>query len=205
MTSAPQGDSPRVGRQRSTSIEKLSHIGLSLFAERGFEQTTVDDIATAAQIGRRTFFRYFPSKNDLPWGEFDVLLEQMREHLEQLPRTVPILTALRDAVVAFNTFPASELPHHRRRMQLLLSVPALTAHSTLRYTAWRQVIADFAADRIGVPADSLMPQVLGRVILGLSLAAYEQWLRDEDADLIELFDHAFALISYVQLEGEERG
>ncbi|MCQ0020665.1 TetR family transcriptional regulator [Actinomadura madurae] len=59
---------PRVGRRPRTSRGELERVALRLFAERGFEETTVDDIASAAGIGRRTFFRYYGSKNDVVWG-----------------------------------------------------------------------------------------------------------------------------------------
>ena len=80
----------RLGRQPSTSVAELSHIGLALFIRNGFEATTVDDIAEAAGIGRRTFFRYFASKNDLPWGDFDRLIASMQSYLMALPADVPL-------------------------------------------------------------------------------------------------------------------
>ncbi len=72
-----------MGRAPATTHGELSHVALRLFLERGFEETTVDDIVQVAGIGRRTFFRYFRSKNDLPWGDFDTLLERMRANLAQ--------------------------------------------------------------------------------------------------------------------------
>ena len=74
MSNAQPDGRPRIGRAPATTHGELSHLALALFLERGFEQTTVDDIVEAAGIGRRTFFRYFRSKNDLPWGDFDQLL-----------------------------------------------------------------------------------------------------------------------------------
>ncbi len=63
--------SARTGRRPpSTSREGLSAVGIELFRERGFDETSVDEIAEAAGIARRTFFRYFPSKNAVPWGRF---------------------------------------------------------------------------------------------------------------------------------------
>jgi len=189
--------SVRVGRQPSTSRAHLSHVALQLFIERGFDETTVDDIAGAAGIGRRTLFRYFTSKNDLPWGDFEAGLEDMRQFLNGLPGDLPLVDALCAAVVNFNQFPAEEIPYHRERMELLLNVPALVAHSTLRYMAWRKVIADYVAIRLDVAEDSLAPQTIAWIFLGASLSAYEQWLKHEDADLIQLLESAFVMLRTV--------
>lgn len=189
-----QGDAgtrPRMGRAPATTHGELSHVAFRLFLERGFEETTVDDIVQAAGIGRRTFFRYFRSKNDLPWGDFDVLLERMRAHLAQQPAEIALRDALRLAVVEFNRFPVDELVVHRERMWLLLNVPSLLAHSTLRYAEWRRVVAEFVAERLGDDVDALEPQAIAWTCLGLSLAAYERWLADDDADLLGLIDQSF--------------
>jgi mycofactocin system transcriptional regulator len=194
----------RQGRQPSTTQAELSHIALELFKEQGFENTTVDAVASAAGIGRRTLFRYFPSKNDLPWGDFDSELDQMRDHLATLPEGTPLVQALTAAVIEFNRFPAAEIPVHRERMYLLLNVPALVAHSTLRYAAWRQVVAEFAAARLQVPLGGIAPQTIAWALLGASLAAYEQWLEHEDADLLDLLDAAFVEMKtlFAGTEGE---
>lgn len=188
---SPSGPAPRTGRARATNAAHLGEIGLRLIVERGFDQVTVDDIAAAAGIGRRTFFRYFPSKNDLPWGDFDALLDRMREHLAEVPRQAPLAQALRDAVVEFNTFPAETMCQHRERMSVLLESPTLVAHSTLRYTEWRRVIAEFTADRLGVGAESVQADAIARVCLGVTLAAYEHWLADPRAELTTLIRTAF--------------
>src|SRR5487761_810471 len=91
-----------LGRRRVTSQVELEHIAFGLFATNGFEQTTIDDIAAAAGIGRRTFFRYFPSKNDIPWGMFELELERMRARLKACPAEVPLMDAVRVALVDFN-------------------------------------------------------------------------------------------------------
>src|SRR5690606_19454049 len=148
--------------------------------ERAFDEVTVDDIAAAAGIGRRTFFRYFPSKNDLAWGDFDALLDSMRAQLAAVPPDAPTFDSLVSAVLAFNTYPEPELSSLRERMQLLLHVPALAAHSTLRYQGWRQVLADFVAERLGVTPDSLVPQTVAWAFLSACLAGYEAWLRSPD-------------------------
>jgi len=180
----------RAGRKRVTSRADLEHVAFDLFDRQGFERTTVDDIACAAGIGRRTFFRYFPSKNDVPWGSFDTELERMRLHLKALPPQMPLMEAIRVAIVDFNTFPPEQIGWHRRRMRLILRTPALQAHSTLRYAAWRQVVGEFVGERIGQHPGALAPRTLGYVALGVAIAAYEQWLETDDADLSQLMDSA---------------
>lgn len=188
------GEAARLGRRPSTSRAELSHVALRLFAERGFDETTIDDIVAAAGIGRRTFFRYFASKNDLPWGDFDAQLDRMRKYLAELPESMPLMDALRASVVEFNRLPEEEVPYHRERMSLLLSVPSLLAHSTLRYKAWRDVVAEYAAARLGVAQDSLVPQTIAWTLLGVALSAYEQWLKDDDADLAELMSRSLDVL-----------
>jgi len=177
---------PRAGRKPITSRAEVEHAAFDLFASRGFDHTTIDDIAKAAGIGRRTFFRYFPSKNDIAWGDFDSQLARMREQLASYPPDRPLLAVIREALVEFNRVDPDEAPWHRRRMELILNTPALQAHSTLRYADWRHVIAEFAAKRLGVEVASLAAQTVAYTALGIALAAYEQWLGDPDADLGEL-------------------
>jgi TetR/AcrR family transcriptional regulator, regulator of mycofactocin system len=176
------------GRRRVTSREELEQAAFTLFAARGFDATTVDEIAAAAGIGRRTFFRYFPSKNDIPWGAFELELERMRVRMKACPPEVPLMDAIRVALIDFNRIEPAQVPLHRRRMELILRVPTLLAHSTLRFTAWRQVIAEFVAERTGRRPDELAPQVIAHAVLGVAVAAYEHWLEDESADLGVLLD-----------------
>ena len=178
------------GRRRVTSQAELEQVAFELFAANGFEQTTVEDIAVAAGIGRRTFFRYFPSKNDVPWGTFDAELDRMRARLKACPRDVRLMDAIRIALVDFNQVEPDQILRHRRRMELILRVPALLAHSTLRFASWRAVIAEFVAERAGLRPDSLAPQAIAHAVLGVAVAAYEQWLDDEEAELGALLDSA---------------
>jgi len=180
----------RTAKRRVTSRAELEQLAFDLFERRGFERTTIDDIAGAAGIGRRTFFRYLSSKGDAVWGDFDGELAGMRQRLNAVSVSTPVLEAIRREIVEFNRIAPEQVPAHRRRMDLILRVPALQAHSMLRYAEWRQVIADFVADRTGQPADALLPQGIGYAMLGVAIAAYEQWLRDDNADLCELLDTA---------------
>lgn len=178
------------GRARSTSKEELGQIGLELFIESGFDVVTIDDIARAAGIGRRTFFRYFASKNDVPWGDFESLLASFERTLADAEED-SMLDAIRIALRTFNEVPESEIENHRHRMRILLTTPDLVAHSTVRYAAWREIIAEFVSLRLGVAGSSPVPQAVAWACLGVSLAAYEQWIADESSDLLDLIDESF--------------
>jgi TetR/AcrR family transcriptional regulator, regulator of mycofactocin system len=184
-----------LGRRRVTTRAELEAVAFDLFGRQGFEETTVGDIAAAAGIGRRTFFRYFPSKNDIPWGDFEAELDRMRARLAAFPPGLALMDALREAIVDFNRIAPDQVAQHRRRMRLILGVPALKAHSTLRFAAWRQVVAEFAAGRLGQPATALAPQAVAHAALGVATAAYERWLEHEGADLGDLLDAAMRQVA----------
>lgn len=180
----------RTGRPRVTSRAALERLGFELFARQGFDATTVDDIAAAAGIGRRTFFRYFASKNDLVWGDFEDQLLRLEDLLAATDPAAPMMDALRGAVVEFNRFDPAVVPWHRQRMTLILRVPTLQADSTVRYTTWRAHVTEFAARRTGLPASDLLPRLIGHAALAACIAAYEHWLTDEDASIGALLDQA---------------
>lgn len=186
------GPVARSGRPPVTDHAAIEKAAFDLFERRGFEATTVDDIARAAGIGRRTLFRYFPSKNDIPWGRFAESLRHLRDQLDATPDDVPTPLAVHRAVLEFNRLDDAAVAQHRRRMRLLLTTPALQAHSVLRYAEWRAVIEDYVARRHDLPPQHLLPRTIGRVSLALALSAYEQWLEDEEAGLEALLDEAMA-------------
>ncbi|MFT4199417.1 mycofactocin system transcriptional regulator [Gordonia sp. (in: high G+C Gram-positive bacteria)] len=167
-----------MSRRPVTTRTRISDVAIDLFDRDGFEETSVDDVATAAGIARRTLFRYYPSKNAIAWGDFDAHLDDMRALLEGLPDDLPLADALARALVEFNDVPDDQVARHRRRMRLLLTVPALQAHSMLMYADWRQTIAGYAARRLHQGADDYQPQLIGWLALGTALAAYDQWLAD---------------------------
>ena len=183
------------GRPPASSRAEIEAVALRLFTERGFDETTVEDIAAAAGIGRRTFFRYFRSKNDVIWGEFDAGLDRLRETLQATPADADWWGALRRAVVEFNRLDPADVPLHRIRMELILHVPALQAYSTLMYAAWREVVADFVGDRTGAKPDDFEPRLVGHTALAAAVAAYEQWLCEPSRSLDQLLDEAMSWLA----------
>jgi mycofactocin system transcriptional regulator len=178
------------GRPPTTTRAEIEAVALELFGERGFEATTVDDIATAVGVGRRTLFRYFESKNDIAWGDFDTVMDRLRETLAE-GDGLPLMEALRHGVVESNRYPADQESGLRTRMTLITGTAALQAHSALRYAAWRRVVAEWAAERLGEAPDDLRPRVIGYAALGSAMASFERWVGSEGEDLLELLDAAF--------------
>jgi TetR/AcrR family transcriptional regulator, regulator of mycofactocin system len=186
---------PRVGRRRSTTRNHITDVALELFAARGFDEVSVDDVAHAAGIARRTLFRYYPSKNAIPWGEFDAHLDRMRDLLGSVDARVPIGEALRTALLAFNTFDDSETARHRMRMRVILRTTELQAYSMTMYAAWREVVADFVAHRLRAKPDDLLPHTVAWTMLAVAVSAYEHWLADESVALAQSLGDAFDVIS----------
>ena len=184
----------RVGRRRSTTRDHITHVALELFATRGFDDVSVDDVAHAAGISRRTLFRYFSSKNAIPWADFDASLTDLRDLLNAVPHDVPLDAALRSALLEFNSFDESETPRHRRRMQVILQTDALQAYSMTMYAGWRGVIAAFVARRLDTKPTALVPQTVAWTVLGVALTAYEQWLADETVSLPDALGEAFDIV-----------
>lgn len=185
----------RRGRPPVTSRRELEHVGLHLFATQGFEATTVDEIAEAVGVSRRTFFRYFPAKADLVWGDFEAAVYRMRKDLGSMPGDVPLMDALRLAVVQFNRLSEDDIPQHRERMRLILEVPEVIARSPLRYETWRLAIDDFVAQRLRLDRKDLLPRTIGYCALGAAVAAYEQWLRHDDIPIEDLLERGFRTLA----------
>ncbi len=186
--------SQRPGRPPGTSRGAVTRTALEMFAERGFEETTVDDIADALGVSRRTLFRYFASKNDMVWGDFDWVLARLRHCLDATGPQQPLHEALGRAVVESNRYEDEQLPELRIRMRLITGVPALQAHSALRYGEWREVIAAWVAERLECDAGDLIPQTVAHAALGTSMAAFLVWVDEPSSDLVANLEDAYRLL-----------
>jgi mycofactocin system transcriptional regulator len=173
----------------------VARAALDLFLRQGYDDTTVDEIAAAVGVSRRTFFRYYDSKREVVWGEFDAELVRLADQLAAAGDDEPMMDVLRRAVMATNRFGARELDELRIRMGLISSVPSLVAHSAVRYAEWCEVVAGFVADRIGGSPDDLGPQTVARAALGAAMAAFACWARHDTDDLIGEVDRAFRLLA----------
>lgn len=185
----------RRGRPPGTSARELELISLRLFSADGFEETTVGRIAAEAGVSRRTFFRYFDSKADVLWHAFDGEVGELRAAFGSVPAEVPLMDAIRRVIAGVNTYRADDVPELRTRMNLIGSVPALQASAAQHYDAWERAVSDFAAARLGQPADSLYPLAIGRATLAACRSAYDRWAERADADLIVYLDLALRALA----------
>ncbi|MQA15356.1 MAG: TetR family transcriptional regulator [Pseudonocardiaceae bacterium] len=185
-------DAPgRRALRRARTAAELERAALELFERRGFDETTVDGLAAAAGVGRRTFFRYFPSKHDVVLGGLDDQLQQLRAELREIPAGRPPLDGVCAAFLAVNDYRPTELPVLRIRMRLLDTVPELRAHATLRYVEWQRAVAAQVAAWTGNHPDGLYPRLLGEVSIATMQAAYGVWARRGDAELATLIRDGF--------------
>lgn len=187
---------------QQTSIEDVEKAALELLAVQGFDDTSAEEIAAAAGISRRTFFRYFGTKNNIPFGNYAALLGELEQWLSSQPDDRPMFEVIVDAVVRFNRVHTDGPVAHRERMELIMHTPALRANAALVNAEWQAVLARYAALRMGEPPEALGPQLVAHVSLGAASAAYEQWLRDESSDLVEVMQRAFEMAQRLpDLEG----
>jgi mycofactocin system transcriptional regulator len=186
---------PGPGRPPSTTRLQLQRVAIEMFSAHGYDGVTIEALAAAAGISRRTFFRYFDSKADALMADFDADVERLRSVLADSDPGVPVLDAIRHAVVTVNRHHADDLAKLRQRMRLQHDNPALLANGILHYEAWQAVVAEFAAARLGQAADDLLPQVIARSVFGAAFAGFMSWLADDRGDLSPKLDRALAAMA----------
>jgi hypothetical protein len=129
------------------------------------------------------------------WHEFDGEVNALRRAFALVADDIPTMTAIRQVVVAVNRYHAEDVGELRIRMNLIGSVPALQASAAPHYDAWEHAVSDFAASRLGQPADSLYPLAIGRTTLAACRAGFDRWVHKADADLTVYLDAALAALS----------
>ncbi|MGH8975330.1 MAG: TetR family transcriptional regulator [Acidimicrobiia bacterium] len=164
-------------RHRRRTAAQLEEVALRLFVERGFDATTVDDIAAAAEVSRRTFFRYFASKEDVLLADHPKNLAALREALAARPPSEPILTALRQALMSMSGSYEEDRERLLRRAKLMRTTPSLQARSLMLQREWEQAVCEMVAEHLGVDAHGdLRPAVVAATMLGALRAAFGMWL-----------------------------
>jgi len=178
---------------REETRARIESAALDLFTAQGFEQVTIDEIADAAGISRRTFFRHTTSKADAVWGDFDAHVLRL-ESLLRAPSAGggSVLGSICAAYVEVNDYAEADLPMLRQRMRLVLTEPALQAHSQVRYAAVDRVVAAHVARRTGLAAGALVPRLVATSTRAAATTAFEVWLADGRMTLAAALQQAFA-------------
>lgn len=178
-------------RKKAKTRAEIQRQALRLFRERGYETTTVSQIAEAAEVSESTFFRYFPTKEEVVlWDEFDPLIF---EAFRTQPDTSSAIQALRAAFrYALPRQSAKERNELRERVDLFLSVPPLRATLVDRIGGPMRLLAEAVAERTGrQPNDPAVRALVGAVI-GVGLSAMFAAAENPESDVVSLIDQGMA-------------
>jgi AcrR family transcriptional regulator len=181
---------------------QITEAALRLFAERGFDGATIDEIAAAADVSRRTFFRYFARKEDviLDWKRRTA--DELREALAARPANESPLDAVHRALATVAAGYGARPQLTLGLMRLFESGPDLHAGSD--YQAWDAVLTEGIAERLGVdPLGDPVPRLVATVGFAVLTATVESWAAaGGKADLVGLLDEGFAALRRVTVNSD---
>jgi len=178
-------------RKKARTREAIQEHALALFAERGYDQTTVEAIAAAAEVSPSTFFRYFPTKEDVVLHDrYDPLL--LAAFRAQPPELTPIAALRVTAHEVFGALAEQEVARERQRAVLILSVPELRARSLDQLAGTLLAFASEVALRAGRRVDDPAVRNMTGALIGVSMAAMLQAAEDPGANYLELLDASLA-------------
>ncbi|HEX5406269.1 MAG TPA: TetR family transcriptional regulator [Pseudonocardiaceae bacterium] len=196
MRSVPDGSAPVLGlreRKKAKTRAAIREHAMRLFREQGYAETTVDQIADAAEVSPSTFFRYFPTKEDVVLhDEFDLLL--MAAFRGQPVELTPI-EAVRAALRAvFAAMPEADKERDRERRQLVRDVPELRMAVLDEYTRSLRLLAGLIAERYGLAENELRVRVFAGAMVGVALATLDIEEEQSLPDVLDVLDKGFALL-----------
>lgn len=181
MTATDEPTSRLWARTRRRAYAEITSVAMELFLAKGFEQTTIDEIVSAAGISRRSFFRYFGTKEDVVLSHFVAEGAVLRAALEGRPDDEDVWTALRAAILSLE-----ESAGDQQRMlavsRMLYRTPSLRARSIEKHLRWYDHLMPEVQRRLGHGADGTLRAraVVGCVVTCLDLAG-EAWTDDDAA------------------------
>ncbi|MBL7494775.1 TetR family transcriptional regulator [Frankia sp. CNm7] len=173
MTSQPLAAQLRAKRAEMMTAE-VEAAALRLFEERGFDQVTVDEIAAEARISVRTFYRYFPAKEDVLLLKIDRGNETLRAALAARPADEPALRSLRRAVEESVSREDARLTRQWTAVVAATPVVTRTVLGAIQLKTQR-TIAEFLGSRLGLAGDAMVPTMLAAAAGGVIQAARIQW------------------------------
>ncbi|MGY3200028.1 TetR family transcriptional regulator [Streptomyces sp. TE5632] len=170
---------------------RLSEAAFALFDERGYEQTTVDDIAERAGVGRTTFFRYYPAKEDVIFPDHDRMLEQIKDRLATSSHETA-LAAVSDAVRLVLLHYLDEGDLARRRYRLTSKVAALRDREIASVARYQRLFREFISNWLGDSSESasLRSELMAASVVAAHNHVLRRWLRGESPDPVGEVDAA---------------
>jgi AcrR family transcriptional regulator len=160
-------------RKRQQTRERLTRAAMALFHERGFEATTLDDIAAAADISRRSFFHYFASKEDVVFAWHEEITAALIAAIAARPAGESMLAAAENAVLAMvrQIEPGEAIAMAR----LKRDNPALQARDQVKYEQLERALAEALGKRAGHKADRLRARLVAMIATGAMRIGGELW------------------------------
>ena len=185
-------------RKKAATRVQLMNVALRLFEAQGFDDTTVDEIAAAAEVAPRTFFRYFPTKVDVLFADHPEEIALIRDTLAARAPDETVIDALRRAMLEGISKAVADPSRFLTRSRLVASVPAANAHSRYLDSKFEDVIAEaVAADHRPDPPSDLQARVIARTAWGAACAARDIWVTsDAKRDPGTLVNEAFDLLKH---------
>jgi AcrR family transcriptional regulator len=178
-------------RKKLKTKAAIQKEAMRLFLERGFDATTIEDIAEAVEISPSTFFNYFRSKEDVVFeDELDPLIIAA---FDAQPLEVNPITRLRVAIrEVFSKLTPEQEKLLRQRTQLLASSPSLRGAMLIQFADLVEQIARLLASRTGGRTDSFVLRNMAGAVLGVMMSAMIPVMQDPKADMIALTENALA-------------
>ena len=184
-------------RKKQRTRRAIEQSALDLFEARGFDGTTVDEIAEAADISPRTFFHYFPSKEDVVLADYALRLESIVAALEASPAGQAPWAALRAAFLTVAADYESERDALLRRFRIIQSTASVAARNLQLQASWEDAVTAAVSDWLQVnPATDLRPRLLAGAALAAMRASIRQWLTDSGRS--RLPDHIAACFDLME-------
>jgi AcrR family transcriptional regulator len=180
-------------RKKIETLHRLQEEALRLFDEQGYDATTIEQIAAAAGVSPSTFYRYFPTKEDVVvQDEYDPLIVNVFE--SQSPGDAP-LDALRTVLrVLFAEFTDADIERVRRRVRMIFAVPALRARQVQQTTATEALLARMVAEHTGRAPDELEIRHFTALIVTSWTVAISAWAETDGGkdELAAMLDRCLA-------------
>ena len=178
-------------RKKLKTRAAIQKEALRLFLEKGYENTTIEEIAEAVEISPSTFFNYFPSKEAVVFQ--DDLDPVIFAAFNAQPADVSPITALRNAMrTVFSGLPPAERASIQARTSLVLSSPELRAATLNQFAGLVDQFADLLSQRVGRSSKDFAIRNMAGALLGVLMASYFEAVADPDADVFDVIDKSLA-------------